>query len=104
MTWHQHKKDVNYYNRLALINKVRKAVIESFTLNVPVPFAQPIAFTYSGGKRFITQIERYQYMSNFKRLFSNIRVILNDGSTVPLTKLRTKHLTKIYQQLNLKSK
>lgn len=99
MTWHQHKKDVNYYTRLALLNKVRKAVCGALQFNVPLNLSCPVPFSYSGGKRVITQIELYKYMSNFKREFTNIRVILDDGTTVPLAKLRTKHLTKIYQLL-----
>jgi hypothetical protein len=100
MTWHQHKKDQNYYTRLALINKVRKAVCGVLKFNVPMNLSCAVPYSYSGGKRVITKIELYKYMSNFKREFTNIRVILDDGTTVPLAKLRTKHLTKIYQLLN----
>jgi hypothetical protein len=90
---------VNYYNRLALANKVKQLVEAQFKHNTPRAFDPPIAYSYSGGKIFITHIERYKYMSQFKRWFTTIRVMLDDGTFVPLAKLRTKHLTKIFQYL-----
>lgn len=99
MTWLQHKKDQNYYTRLALVNRVKKLVEATFEHNAPRELTPPVAYTYSGGKIFITHVEWHQYMSQFKREFNTIRVHLDDGTFVPLSKLRTKHLTKIYQFL-----
>lgn len=97
MTWHQHKKDANYYNRLALASKVKKLVETFIQFNTPLPIDVP--YTYNGGKKTIISIERYKYMSQFKREFTVIRVAIDDGTYVKLDKLRTKHLTAIYQQL-----
>jgi hypothetical protein len=60
-------------------------------------FTPPVPYSYSGGKKFIVNIEWHKYMSQFKREFTTIRVQLDDGTFVPLAKLRTKHLTKIFQ-------
>jgi hypothetical protein len=98
MTWHK-PKDVNYYNRLALINKVKKVVENKMNFSDPVAFEPPIPYSYNGGKVNILSIERHKYMSNFKREFTNIRVLLEDGTYVKLQALRSKHLIEIYRIL-----
>lgn len=98
MTWHQHKKDTNYYNRIALVNKVKKYVESLLPVNSPLPLTVP--YSYTGGRKNIVEIERHQYMSQFKRVFTTIRVKLTCGTHIPLAKLRTKHLTAIFQQLH----
>lgn len=99
MTWWQHKKDANYYVRLGLINKVKIYAVVNLSDNKAMLLIPPVPYSYNQGKLMIVAIEKHKYMSNFKREFTNIRVILDDGTTVPLAKLRTKHLTKIYQLL-----
>lgn len=96
--WHT-PKDVNYYNRLALINKVRKIVLKNMDFENPIQFPIPIPYSYDGGKVAILWIERHKYMSSFKREFTNIRVRLEGGEFVSLQKLRPKHLIEIYKVL-----
>lgn len=99
MSWDWYnKKNTNYYNRLALVNKVKKCVESLLPVNTPLPLLVP--YSYTGGRKNIVSIERYQYFSQFKRVFTTIRVKLTCGTFVPLAKLRTKHLTLIYQQLH----
>ncbi len=93
-------KDVNYYGRLSLINKIKKYVDKNLTYGVPLPLNPPIPFTYNGGKKSIINIERYQYISCFKKEFKTIRVQLDDGTYVRLIDLRMKHLLKIFEILH----
>lgn len=95
----QQPKDVNYYGRLALINKIKKYVDSHLPFSVPMPLAPPIPYSYNGGKKLIVNIERYQYMSCFKREFKTIRCQLDDGTYVRLVDLRMKHLLKIFELL-----
>lgn len=95
MAWCTYTKDINYYLRLNLIRKIKKHVEDNFQINSPEIFTPPITFTYQGGKVNILSIERYKYMSRFKREFTVIRVKLDNNQYVPLTKLRLKHLLKI---------
>ena len=97
--WHR-PKDQNYYNRLALINKVKKIVESRLELHQPLPITPPIPYSYNHGKKSLDSIERYQYKSRFKRMFTIIRLHLDDGSYIKLQELRTKHLTKLYQILS----
>jgi hypothetical protein len=97
MTWHQHKKDVNYYMRLKLVGVIKTHVDNNFEFNSPVNFDPPLPYTYTGGKIGIVSMERHKYMSQFKREFTTIRVLLDNGEHVPLDKLRLKHLIKISQ-------
>jgi hypothetical protein len=99
--WHR-PKDVNYYNRLALVNKVKKLVEARLAMFQSIPFEPAIPYSYGGGKKTLDSIERFQYESCFKRIFSVIRCKLSDGSYVKIQELRTKHLTKIYQVLSAK--
>lgn len=94
------KKDVNYYNRLALINKVKKLVESRLELFQPLPINPPIPYSYNKGKISLDSIERYQYESNFKRLFTIIRLHIDNDTYVKLQDLRAKHLTKLYQYLS----
>jgi hypothetical protein len=95
MVWYQHKKDVNYYMRLKLVGVIKAHVDETFQFNSPVNFDPPLPYTYSGGKVSMISIERFKYMSQFKREFTVIRILLDNGEHIPLAKLRLKHLLKI---------
>lgn len=98
MSWDWYtKKDTNYHVRTALIRKIKDRIDSTFEVNSPVLFSPPIAFSYSGGKISMISIERYRYMSQFKREFTTIRILLDNGEYIPLAKLRTKHLLKISQ-------
>lgn len=96
------KKDVNYYNRLALINKVKKLVESNMELFQPLEINPPIPYSYNHGKISLISIERYQYESNFKRLFTIIRLQMDNEDYIKLQDLRAKHLTKLYQYLREK--
>jgi hypothetical protein len=95
----QQPKDVNYYGRLALVNKIKKYVEARFDFGVPFIFPEPIAYSYNGGAKKMLNIERYRYMSVFKREFKTIRCLLDDGTYVRLVDLRLKHLIKIFDAL-----
>jgi len=96
MVWHQWKKDTNYYMRLTLIHRIDKHVRKTFTPNVPVVFNPPVIFTYQGGKRTLINLEYHVYWNeHFKRQFSLVRCQLDDGTYIPLAKLRNKHLLAI---------
>jgi hypothetical protein len=95
-------KDVNYYDRLAILSKVRKIIKARLEMFQSIPFNPPIPYSYNGGKRTLELIERYEYYSCFKRTFSVIRCKVSDGTYVKLEKLRMKHLLKIYQVLSSK--
>lgn len=83
--------------RLKLVGAIKAHVDEEFEFNSPVAFVKPLPYTYSGGKITMISMERYKYMSQFKREFTVIRILLDNGTYVPLTKLRLKHLLKISQ-------
>lgn len=95
----QQPKDVNYYGRLAMVNKVKRYVDSHLEFGVPLMFNPPIPYTYNGGRVLIMNIERHQYMSVFKREFKTIRCLLDDGRYIRLIDLRMKHLVEIYKQL-----
>jgi len=96
MSWDWYtKKDTNYHVRMALVRKIKVKIDDTFEVNSPVLITPPIAFTYSGGKISMVSIERYRYMSQFKREFTTIRILLDNGEYIPLIKLRTKHLLKL---------
>jgi hypothetical protein len=97
MSWPQ--KDANYYNRLALISRMKRFVESRFEFEAPFVFPKPIPYSYAGGRKLMISIERHKYVSCFKREFKTIRILLDDGTYVRLVKLRMKHLTKIYQIL-----
>ena len=100
MSWDwYHKKDTNYFIRINLVKQVKKYMITKLEANTPFQLIPPVAFTYSGGRVLITHLERHKYMSRFKREFTLLRVHLDNGTFVPLDKLRTKHLLKISQIL-----
>jgi hypothetical protein len=98
MAWTR-PKDVNYYGRLAMVSKIRRYVDSKMDFGVPLIFNPPIPYSYNGGRKLIINIERYQYMSVFKREFKTIRCELDDGRYVRLADLRMKHLVEIYKQL-----
>jgi hypothetical protein len=83
--------------RLKLIGAIKSHVDNTFDINSPVAFVKPLPYTYSGGKVTMISMERYRYMSQFKREFTVIRVLLDNGEYIPLAKLRLKHLLKISQ-------
>lgn len=100
--WHT-PKDVNYYNRLALINKVRKIVLKNMDFENPIQFPIPIPYSYDGGKIALLSIERHKYISeDFKREFTNIRVLTDKEKYIRLQELRPKHLIEIYKVLTNK--
>lgn len=96
----QRPKDVNYYARLALLNKVKRIVDATMEYGQPKAFNPPIPFSYNGGRKSILSIERHQYMSCFKREFKTIRCQLDDGTYVRLVDMRMKHLLEIFQDLS----
>lgn len=81
--------------RLKLVGAIKAHVDEKFEFNSPVAFVKPIPYTYSGGKITMVSMERHKYMSQFKREFTVIRVLLDNGEHIPLAKLRLKHLLQI---------
>jgi hypothetical protein len=96
MSWDWYtKKDTNYYIRLSQINAIKKYVDANLNVNEPLEFVKPLPYTYSGGKITMVSMERYKYMSQFKREFTVIRVLLDNGEHIPLAKLRLKHLLQI---------
>lgn len=92
-------KDINYYDRLALVNRVKKHVIKTMDWETPFTFDPQIPFSYVGGAKYILNIERHKYISVFKREFTTIWCRLSDDTYVRLIDLRTKHLIEIYKQL-----
>lgn len=98
MAW-QTVKDNKYYDRLAMISKVRRYVESKMEFGVPLTFNPPILYTHHGGKKLIMNIERHKYMSEFKREFKMIRCLIDDGTYVSLKKLRMQHAVDIYKQL-----
>jgi hypothetical protein len=97
MVWHQHKRDINYKMRKNLTRKITQYAHKHFEINSPIPLKPQITFTHAGGKKNIVAIERYRYMSRFKREFTVIRVHLSDNSTLYLNKLRLVHLIPLSQ-------